>query len=54
MATDMYSLGVLLYYMFFGIPPYIYPNLFQQNDKDLLALIKGKKMNLQHRSIQLK
>jgi serine/threonine protein kinase len=36
----MYALGVLLYFMLFGKPPYIYPNLFNPDDVELANVIK--------------
>ncbi len=43
----MYALGVLLYFMLFGKPPYIYPNLFNPDDVELANVIKQGKLVLE-------
>ena len=40
LKSEMYALGVLLYFMLFGKPPYIYPNLFNPDDVELANVIK--------------
>jgi len=39
LKSEIYSLGVLLYFMVFGKPPFMYPNKFC-NDEELVDIIK--------------